>query len=37
VLGYVPLSSTSEEATARFKSDAAKWAKVIKDSGMKPE
>jgi tripartite-type tricarboxylate transporter receptor subunit TctC len=37
VLGYVPLNSTPEEATARFKSDAAKWAKVIKDAGMKPE
>jgi len=37
VLGYVPLMSTAEEATARFKSDAAKWAKVIKDSGMKPD
>ncbi len=37
VLGYVPLNSTAEEATARFKSDGEKWAKVIKDSGMKPE
>ena len=37
VLGYVPISTTPEEATARFKSDAAKWAKVIKDSGMKSE
>ncbi len=37
VLGYVPLSSTPEEATAKFKSDAAKWAKVIRDAGMKPE
>jgi tripartite-type tricarboxylate transporter receptor subunit TctC len=37
VLGYVPLNSTPEEATARFKSDGAKWAKVIKESGMKPE
>ncbi len=34
VLGYVPISSTPEEATARFKSDAAKWAKVIHDAGM---
>jgi len=37
VLGYVPLMSSAEESTARFKSDADKWAKVIKDSGMKPE
>jgi tripartite-type tricarboxylate transporter receptor subunit TctC len=37
VLGYVPLSSTPEQATERFKSDGAKWAKVIKESGMKPE
>jgi len=34
VLGYEPLSSTPEEATARFKVDAAKWAKVIRDAGM---
>src|SRR6185437_6645111 len=34
VLGYEPLSSTPEEATARFKADAAKWAKVIHDAGM---
>ena len=33
-LGYEPLSSTPEEATARFKADAAKWAKVIHDAGM---
>jgi tripartite-type tricarboxylate transporter receptor subunit TctC len=37
VLGYVPISTTPEEATARFKSDAAKWAKVIRDAGLKPE
>lgn len=36
-LGYVPLSSTPEEATERFKKDGATWAKVIKDSGLKPE
>lgn len=35
VLGYVPVSSTPEEATAKFKADAAKWAKVIRDAGMK--
>jgi tripartite-type tricarboxylate transporter receptor subunit TctC len=34
VLGYEPLSSTPEEATARFKADAARWAKVIHDAGM---
>lgn len=37
VLGYVPISSTPEEAAARFKSDAAKWAKVIRDAGMKAQ
>jgi hypothetical protein len=37
VLGYVPLMSSAEETTARFERDGAKWAKVIKDSGMKPE
>ena len=34
VLGYEPLNSTPDEATARFKADAAKWAKVIHDAGM---
>lgn len=34
VLGYEPLSSTPEEATARFKADAIRWAKVIHDAGM---
>ena len=29
-----PLSSTPEEATARFKADAIRWAKVIHDAGM---
>jgi tripartite-type tricarboxylate transporter receptor subunit TctC len=37
VLGYVPLMSSAEETTARFKSDGDTWAKVIKDSGMKPD
>ena len=37
VLGYVPLMSSAEETIARFKSDGETWAKVIKDSGMKPE
>jgi tripartite-type tricarboxylate transporter receptor subunit TctC len=37
VLGYVPLMSSAEETTARFKSDGETWAKVIKDSGMKPD
>jgi tripartite-type tricarboxylate transporter receptor subunit TctC len=37
VLGYVPLMSSAQETTARFESDGAKWAKVIKQSGMKPE
>jgi len=36
-LGYVPISCTPEEATATFKSDAARWAKVIRDAGMRPE
>jgi len=37
VLGYVPLMSSAEESTARFKSDGDRWARVIKESGMKPE
>jgi len=37
VLGYVPLMTSAEETIARFKSDGDKWAKVIKESGMKPE
>jgi tripartite-type tricarboxylate transporter receptor subunit TctC len=37
VLGYEPLSSTPEEATARFKSELVKWAKVIKAAGMQPQ
>jgi tripartite-type tricarboxylate transporter receptor subunit TctC len=37
LFGYVPLSSSPEEATAKFKSDGAKWAKVIHDAGMKAE
>ena len=37
VLGYVPLMSSAEESTARFKSDGDRWAKVIKESGMKPD
>jgi len=37
LLGYLPVSTTPEEATAKFKSDAAKWAKVIHDAGMKAE
>jgi tripartite-type tricarboxylate transporter receptor subunit TctC len=37
VLGYVPLMSSAEETTARFKRDGDTWAKVIKDSGMKPD
>jgi tripartite-type tricarboxylate transporter receptor subunit TctC len=37
VLGYVPLMSSAEESTARFKSDGDQWARVIKESGMKPD
>jgi len=37
VLGYVPLMASAEETTARFKADGETWAKVIKESGMKPE
>jgi tripartite-type tricarboxylate transporter receptor subunit TctC len=37
VLGYEPLSSTPEEATARFKSELVKWAKVIKAAGMQTQ
>jgi tripartite-type tricarboxylate transporter receptor subunit TctC len=34
VLGYEPLVNTPEEATARFKADGERWAKVIHDAGM---
>ena len=37
VLGYVPLMASAAETTARFKADGEIWAKVIKESGMKPE
>ncbi len=33
-LGYEPLVNTPEEATARFKADGERWAKVIHDAGM---
>jgi tripartite-type tricarboxylate transporter receptor subunit TctC len=32
-----PRASTSQELAGKLKSDLAKWAKVVKDAGIKPE
>jgi tripartite-type tricarboxylate transporter receptor subunit TctC len=34
-LGFIPIANTPAEFAARLKSEFAKWAKVIKDSGIK--
>jgi len=36
-MAYVPIGSTPEECEAFFKSEMAKWSKVIKDAGLKAE
>ena len=36
-LDMQPRASTSQELAASLKSDLAKWAKVVKDAGIKPE
>jgi tripartite-type tricarboxylate transporter receptor subunit TctC len=36
-LGFEPVGSTPEEAAALFKSESAKWAKVIREAGIKPD
>jgi tripartite-type tricarboxylate transporter receptor subunit TctC len=37
VLGYETVSSSPEDCAAQFKSETAKWTKVIHDSGIKGE
>ena len=37
VLGYETVSSSPEDCAAQFKSETAKWTKVIRDSGIKGE
>jgi tripartite-type tricarboxylate transporter receptor subunit TctC len=36
-LGFEPVGSTPEEFTELVKGEMAKWARVIKDAGIKPE
>ena len=36
-IGYEPVGGTSEQFTALVKSEAVKWAKVIKDANIKPD
>jgi tripartite-type tricarboxylate transporter receptor subunit TctC len=35
VLGFTPLATTPEQSAKRMNEEIAKWAKVIKDSGLK--
>ena len=34
-IGYTPVANTPEEFSAQIKRDVARWAKVIKDAGIK--
>jgi tripartite-type tricarboxylate transporter receptor subunit TctC len=36
-LGYETIGGTSEEATARIKSDVVRWTKIIHDAGIEPQ
>lgn len=36
-LGYAPVVSTPEECAAQFKTEIAKWTKVIREAGIKGE
>lgn len=36
-MAYVPIGNSPEQCTAFFKSEMAKWGKVIKDAGLKAE
>ena len=35
VLGYSPVANTPEEFAVQIKTDVARWAKVIRDAGIK--
>jgi len=35
VLGFEPVASSPEEFAAQIKADGAKWAKVIREAGIK--
>jgi len=37
VLGYEPVASTPEECAARIKMEGIRWAKVIRDAGIKAQ
>jgi tripartite-type tricarboxylate transporter receptor subunit TctC len=36
-LGYEPIGGTPEEASARIKSDVARWTKIIHDAGIEAQ
>jgi tripartite-type tricarboxylate transporter receptor subunit TctC len=36
-LGFVPVGSAPEECAAQFRTEAAKWAKVIREAGIKAQ
>ena len=36
-LGYEPVGSTPEECAAQFRTETAKWGKVIREAGIKPQ
>jgi tripartite-type tricarboxylate transporter receptor subunit TctC len=36
-LGFVPVGSSPEECAAQFRTEAAKWAKVIREAGIKAQ
>jgi tripartite-type tricarboxylate transporter receptor subunit TctC len=36
-LGFVPVGSSPEECAAYFRTEAAKWAKVIREAGIKAQ
>jgi tripartite-type tricarboxylate transporter receptor subunit TctC len=36
-LGFISIADTPAEFAARLKSEFAKWAKVIKDAGIKAD
>jgi tripartite-type tricarboxylate transporter receptor subunit TctC len=36
-LGYEPIANTSEECTAFFRTESAKWSKVIKAAGIRAD